>query len=134
MSYPPGWRRIAGDPGTVSVALFDRHHEFLGYLNLTPRQGSETLSNWTRFRVEHNSEEGDRDVHTQSAATALRFAKAHGSCVRDAYTGTTGVRYEEFACLVAGQREAEVIVGASRARSWARISPLLETSISTLQT
>lgn len=133
MAYPPAWRQIAGDPGTVSVARLDRHHRFLGYLNLTPRQGSETLVDWGRFRVEHNSEEGDRNVHLQAEAMGLHFSQARGSCVRDAYTGTTGVRYEELACLVTGKRDTEVIIAASSAKSWPRIAPLLEKAISTLR-
>jgi hypothetical protein len=133
MAYRPGWLRIAGDPGTVSVALYGPHRAYLGYLNLTPRQGSEALSNWTRFRIGHNVEEGDRNVEPRSVGTGLRFAVGRGSCVRDLYTGTTGVRYEEFACLVAARRGAAVIVGASPPRAWARISPLLEAAISTLR-
>jgi hypothetical protein len=134
MAYPPAWRRIVGDRGTVSVARFDRRHRFLGYLNLTPRQGSETLTDWWRFRVEHNADEGDGNVQAQAEATGLRFQQARGSCVRDAYTRTIGARYEELACLVAGKHEAAVIIGASSANSWSRIAPLLEKAISTLRT
>ena len=51
--YPPTWRQSVSDPGTASAALHDQRDRFLGYLNLTPRQGNESLSNWGSFRVEH---------------------------------------------------------------------------------
>jgi hypothetical protein len=100
MTYPPGWKRIKSDPGTASAALLSRRHLFLGYLNLTPRQSNESLANWAHFRVRHNSEDGDRDVSTLAVGTDLRFRDGSGTCVRDAYTTSTGARYVEFACLV----------------------------------
>ncbi len=130
MPYPPGWRRIASDPGTASAALLDRRHRFLGYLNLTPRQGKETLADWPRFRPEHNASENERDVRTLAVGTGLRFSAGHGTCVRDAYTTTTDTRYIEIACLVVGRKSGVVIVGASASRAWPRISPMLERAIS----
>lgn len=132
MPYPPGWKRIESDHGTATAALFNPHHQFLGYLNLTPRQGNETLSNWARFRVEHNAEDNDRNVSTLAVGTALRFSTGRGTCVRDAYTTRTGSRYIELACLVAGRRASAVIVGASPPQFWTRISPLLERAISSV--
>jgi hypothetical protein len=130
MPYPPGWRRIESDRGTATAAFLNSHHQFLGYLNLTPRQSNETLTNWGRFRVEHNAAENDRSVSTLAVATGLRFRAARGTCVRDAYTTRTGTRYIELACLVSGKALSAVIVGASPPRSWPRISPLLERAIS----
>jgi hypothetical protein len=130
MAYPPSWKRIESDPGTATAALLSSQHRFLGYLNLTPRQGNETLTNWPRFRVEHNAEENDRDVRTLTVGTGLRFRTGRGSCVRDAYTTRTGPSYIELACLVSGTRGTAVIVGASPPQFWAQISPLLERAIS----
>jgi hypothetical protein len=132
MPYPPGWQRIKSDPGTATAASFAGGDRFAGYLNLTPRQGGETLQNWVRFRVEHNADERERNVTTLAAAKSLRFGGARGSCIRDAYTTTTGARYIELACLVAGRHSSVVIVGASPPGAWSRISPLLERSISSV--
>jgi hypothetical protein len=42
------------------VALLGAGGRFDAYLNATPKQGSETLANWSRFRQDHNRDEGDR--------------------------------------------------------------------------
>ena len=132
MSYPPGWKRITGDRGTASVALVGGKSALVGYLNLTPRQGGETIANWTHFRVAHNREEGDRDVATLARASGRPFGDGRASCVEDSYATTTGAHYIEIACLAAGRRGSVVIVGASPAQAWKRISPQLERAISAL--
>jgi len=53
LPYPPGWTPIKTDPGTASVALLGGGKRIDGYLNATPRQGNETLADWSRFR--HNT-------------------------------------------------------------------------------
>ena len=50
LAYPPGWTPIKTDPGTASVALLGGGERIDGYLNATPRQGNETLADWSRFR------------------------------------------------------------------------------------
>lgn len=132
LSYPPSWRRIPGDPGTASAVLRDRSGRIAGYLNLTPRQGDETLGKWSRFRPAHNAEEGDTNVRTLDSATGLRFRSGHGSCVEDSYTTTTAARYLELACLVQGARTSSVVVGAGTPARWEQIAPLLERAISAL--
>jgi hypothetical protein len=127
IAYPPTWTRIHSDPGTASVALFGPSHNFLGYLNLTPRQGAETLANWGRFRVDHNGDEGDRHISTVAVAT-----RRNESCVQDSYTTATNAKYVEIACLVRGRRTTVVAVGASPPQEWARISPLLHKAIASV--
>src|SRR5436305_4570864 len=73
LPYPPRWRIIHGDPGTATAVLTDGHGGFVGYLNVTPRQGEETLAGWASFRTAHNVEEGDHAVKRLAAATGLRF-------------------------------------------------------------
>jgi hypothetical protein len=131
MSYPPDWNTIAGDRGTATVALRGESG-YLGYLNLTPRQGEETLANWPRFRVDHNREEGDRDVATLATASGRPFGEGRESCVEDSYVTTTGPRYIEIACLAVGRRAGVVVVGASPPQAWKRVSPELERAISSL--
>ena len=65
LAYPPGWTPIKTDPGTASVALLGGGERIDGYLNATPRQGIETLADWSRFRPQHNQGEGDRGVRAR---------------------------------------------------------------------
>jgi hypothetical protein len=134
MSYPPGWRRISGDAGTATAVLTNAEDQIVGYLNLTPRQGRETLTNWGRFRVDHNADEGDRSIKRLAAGSRLRFRSGHGSCVRDSYTTGSGNPYVELACLVAGRKGATVIVGAAPPQMWHQVSPTLERAIASFTT
>src|SRR5947209_3361387 len=47
LAYPPAWTPIKTDRGTASVALLGTGRRIEGYLNATPRQGSETLADWS---------------------------------------------------------------------------------------
>jgi hypothetical protein len=130
LAYPPGWDKARGDPGTATAALLGAGGQYVGYLNVTPRQGDETLTGWASFRVSHNADEGDRDVKRLAAATGLRFLDGTGSCVEDSYTTSVGARYTEIACIVKGPSTTSVIVGAAPPVSWAQVSPQLERAIS----
>jgi hypothetical protein len=134
MVYPPGWRALAGDRGTATAALLDTHGHYLGYLNLTPRQGKEAQASWAAFRPRHNAAEGEKDVTVMDAAAGLRFRSGQGSCVRDAYTSSTNTRYVEIACLVDGRRASSVIVGAAPSRRWTEEHSVIEQAISALIT
>ena len=101
LGYPPGWRIVPGDRGTATAALLGEGGRYLGYLNVTPRQGDEHVATWASFRIAHNADEGDTAVKRIAAATGLRFRAGHGSCVQDSYTTRTGARYIEVACLMA---------------------------------
>ncbi len=134
LQYPPGWRRAHGDAGTATAILYGGEHRVIGYLNITPKQGAESTTNWTTFRVDHNGDEGDRHVVRLDAGSGLRFRSGHGSCVRDSYTTISGAHYIELACLVAGAHTSAVIVGASPPAAWSRMSSLIERSISAFRT
>jgi hypothetical protein len=134
LAYPRGWQSIRSDPGTVSAAVRAPTGEIWGYLNATPRQGAERLSNWGRFRLDHNREEGDVDVKPVASATNLRFRGGHGSCVIDAYRSSTGRSYREVACIVAGARATTVVVAAAPPAQWSRQGPALERAISSFLT
>jgi hypothetical protein len=133
LAYPPGWRSIESDPGTVSGALLGPHGRIRGYLNATPQSGGESLSNWARFRPAHNHEEGDRDVARDASARGLRFRTGSGSCVVDHYA-TVSARYKEIACIVRGSRATSVVVGAAEPADWQALAPKLERAISTFST
>ena len=135
LAYPADWRPIRGDSGTASAALRHANGRFVGYLNLTPRQGGETLANWTRFRVAHNREDGDLVVTAQGSARRVPFRDgARGTCVRDAYTTSTHLRFVEVACLVHGRRADSVIVAAAPPEQWARQWPTLRRAIGAVRT
>jgi hypothetical protein len=130
MAYPPSWRKLKGDRGTATAALRTADGKYLGYLNVTPRQGNETLAGWRTFRIKHNHEEGDRSVTRLAFASGLSFLNGHGSCVKDSYISGTGVPYIEIACLVVGSRAQSVIVGAAPPSSWAQAAGAIQRSIS----
>jgi hypothetical protein len=134
LAYPPGWSRIRSDVDTASAARTGPGEQILGYLNITPQQGQETLANWSQFRVDHNGEEGDRSIITLGAAGGVRFRTGHGSCVRDSYITRSALHYTELACIVAGRRATTVVVGAALTESWARFLPQLKRAISTITT
>ena len=134
LSYPPRWRPLKTDPGTATAGLVLGGDEILGYLNATPRQGPETLENWSSFRPDHNRDEGDRSVHLIASSTGLGFRGGRGSCVIDDYRTSTGNRYREIACLVAGARADAVIVGAAPPDQWSRQRVAIEQAISSFLT
>jgi hypothetical protein len=129
LAYPPGWRPIKTDPGTASVALLGAGGRFDAYLNATPKQGPETLANWSRFRQDHNRDEGDRSVRPVAAANDLSFRSGHGSCVIDSYR-TSKAAYREIACLVAGPSSSAVVVAAAPTALWNDQAATLERAVS----
>lgn len=132
-AYPRTWRPIRTDPGTASVALLGHGRSIRGYLNLTPRQGAETLANWPSFRIEHLGDEGSTDVRLIASAHGLLFRSGHGTCVIDSYR-TSRARYREIACLVAGTRTRSVIVGAAPSNTWGQQAEVIERAIAGLRT
>ncbi len=129
LAYPPGWRPITTDPGTATVALLGGGERIEGYLNATPKQGSETLANWSRFRVDHNRGEGSRHVRLMASAADLRFRSGRGSCVIDSYT-TSKAHYREIACLVSGPNSSAVVVAAAPVDLWDDQAATLERAVS----
>jgi hypothetical protein len=123
---PPGWRAIPGDKGTVSFALRDRAGRYLGYLNVTPRQGDERLATWAGFRLARNRDEGDRSVVALASRRGVPFARASGSCVIDDYASRVGANpYRELACLVRGRRSSSVLIATALRADWPRVAPSL---------
>jgi hypothetical protein len=117
LAYPPGWTPLKTDPGTASVALLGGGERIDGYLNVTPRQGNETLAGWSRFRPHHNQGEGDRGVRLVAGTTDGRFRSGRGACVIDTYT-TSKASYREIACLVSGPSSSAVVVAAAPTALW----------------
>ncbi len=131
LAYPPGWHLTRTDPGTVTASR-TAGGQILGYLNITPQQGEETLGNWASFRPAHNREEGDTDLVSLASATGLRFRNGTGSCVKDRYATESEHHYVEVACIVRGPSATTVIVGAAPPELWGRFSPAIERAVSSL--
>ena len=134
LPVPVGWDRAHGDLGTRTAELEGPSGEIEGYLNATPLQGKETLANWSDFRVDHNGDEGDRDIKLIASATGLRFRDATGSCVIDSYLTSSEHRYREIACIVAGASTTTVVVAAAPPQRWAAEAPTLERAVASFTT
>jgi hypothetical protein len=132
LAYPPVWKGIRTDPGTTSVALRGSGGRIDDYLNVTPKQGAETLANWSRFRPQKNRAEGARNVRVLAAISNAHFRSARGSCVIDAYT-TSVTTYEEIACLVSGAGSSEVVVAAAPRVLWNERGATLERAVSSFE-
>lgn len=133
LSYPRTWNLIPGDKGTVSVSLRSHTGLYLGYLNVTPRQGAEQLHGWAAFRLDRNREEGDVHVTKVAAAEGLRFRNARGSCLIDDYLSRVGSHpYREIACIIAGHRHTDVFIGAALRGDWQMVRGTLERAASSL--
>lgn len=129
LAYPPGWAPIKTDFGTASIALLGSGGRIDGYLNATPRQGNETLADWSRFRPQHNQGEGDRGERLVAATTDGRFRSGRGACVIDTYT-TSKASYREIACLVSGKGSSAVVVAAAPTALWDRQAATLQRAVS----
>jgi hypothetical protein len=111
------------------VALLGAGGRIDAYLNATPKQGPETLANWSRFRPRHNLREGDRSVRLLASSDDLAFRSGRGGCVIDDYT-TSKATYREVACLVSGPRAGAVVVAAAPRALWKQKAPTLERAVS----
>jgi hypothetical protein len=130
LAYPPSMRLVHGDSGTVTAAEFGSSGQYLLYLNVTPRQGAESLHNWAAFRISRQREEHTSAVHELAAATRVGFLGGTGSCVSDSYVTTVGAhRFTEIACFVRGRTSATVIVAAAPTADWATAAGLLRRAI-----
>jgi len=131
LAYPPSFRPVGGDPGSVSAALASPRSPYLAYLNATPRQGREQPHGFAAFRVALLGEDHDEAVHLEAAREGIRFRVGVGSCVMDRYTTRVGHHpYREIACLVVDPHgRGAVVVAAATTSTWARYERLLETAV-----
>lgn len=131
----PGWLRPeAGDAGTVTVGREAQTGAVLAYLNVTVRQGGETLRDWPGFRLDHLREDGDTEVHADAMSPEVAFRGGHGRCVMDDYvTRVHGNHYREIACFVRAPKGASVLVAASSASEWRSYGGVLEQAVSAYQ-
>ena len=130
LPVPPGFRAVAGDPGTLTAVLLGPGGAYLGYLNATPRQGGERLHGWPTFRLEHLRDEDARSVRKDAAAQIVRIGTALRSCVVDDYVTRVGSHdFHEVACLVVQHSTSSVIVGATPSRDPAHVWAELQRAV-----
>ena len=134
LAFPPSMHRVTGDRGTVSAAEFGTSGAYLLYLNVTPKQGDETLRDWPEFRIDHVAEEEHTTPHLIAAGRGVRFLGGTGSCVIDTYvTKVKANHYTEIACYVQGKTSSSVIIGAAPAVDWAKASGQLMRAVAAFQ-
>ena len=130
MSSPPGFRTVHGDPGTLSVALRNSAGTYLGYLNVTPHQGDETLQDWAAFRLTHLLGDDAVSVHEDATVQSVRTATAVRSCVTDDYVTTIGHHhFHEVACYVTSGSVGSVVVAATPSGDPAHVWTQLERAV-----
>jgi hypothetical protein len=130
LPVPPGFRTVAGDPGTLTTVLFGPGGAYLGYLNATPRQGGERLRGWPKFRLEHLRDEDARSARQDAIAQLVRTGTALRSCVVDDYVTRIGSHdFREVACLVVQHSASSVIIGATPSGDPAHVWAELERAV-----
>jgi hypothetical protein len=134
VSLPPGFRAVEGDPGTLSVALLNSVGTYLGYLNVTPRQGDETLRDWAAFRLSHLLADDAVSVHEDAMVRSVRTAAAVRSCVTDDYVTTIGNHhFHEVACYVMSGSVGSVVVAAIPSGDPAHVWTELESAVAAIR-
>jgi hypothetical protein len=134
LAFPPSMHVVRGDAGTVSAASFSASGQYLLYLNVTPKQGHETLSDWADFRIDHQRDEETPNVRKIAEQSGIKFIGGTGSCVTDAYVTKVGAHhYTEIACFVRGKTRATVIVAAAPSADWGHASSVLSRAIEAYQ-
>ena len=135
LSYPSTARQVYADPGAVAVAAVTPAGDYVTYLNVTPRQGGESIANWARFRLEHLADDTAGPAILLAAAQGLAFRGGTGSCVLDDYTSRIGAhRYREIACLVSGDRGDSVLIAATLAADWPQQEQVLKLAVDSYTT
>lgn len=103
-------------------------------MNAGPKTGTEKMSNWASFRLDHLREERERAIHEEAHASGLRFVGGRGTCIIDDYvTRVAPNHYREIACLVQGHTAESVIVAAGLVNMWPTYGPKLERAVEVWQ-
>lgn len=113
LSIPPAFRIVPSDRGSFSAARMAANGTYLGFINVTPLEGSESLRGWDRFRVDHLRDDDASSAHEDGNVSSLVSGSTVRSCVIDDYlTKVGGHHFREVACLVKSASLGAVIVAA----------------------
>jgi hypothetical protein len=105
------------------------HGSVLVYLDVSRKQGRESLSDWPSYRLRLVRGESN-DVHEDGHVFGLPFRGGRGSCVLDDYrTRVQDHHYREIACFVQGGRYASVLIAAALESQWVRAVTTLERAV-----
>jgi hypothetical protein len=130
LSVPPGFRAVAGDPGTATLAFVGWDGTYLGYLNVTPRQGDERLAGWAAFRLAHLRGDDSISARQDGAVQSVRTGQSLRSCVTDDYVTEIGRHhFQEVACLVTTASASGVVVAATPSGDPAHLWAQLERAV-----
>jgi hypothetical protein len=130
LSSPPGFRAVDGDPGTLSVTLRNSAGTYLGYLNVTPHQGHESLLDWAALRLSHLLGDDAVSVHEGATAQSFGTAAAVRSCVTDDYVTTVGHdHFHEVVRYVTSGSVSSVVVAATPSGDPAHVWTQLERAV-----
>ena len=111
------------------MALLNSVGTYLGYLNVTPHQGDETLQDWAAFRLSHLLDDDAVSVHEDAMVNPLRMATEVRSCVADDYVTTIGHHhFHEVACDVMSGSVSSVVVAATPSGDPAHVWTELESA------
>jgi hypothetical protein len=112
------------------VALRNAAGTYLGYLNVTPHQGHETLQDWAAFRLSHLLDDDAVSVHEDAKVQSVGTAAALRSCVTDDYVTTVGHHhFHEVACYVTSGSGSSVVVAATPSGDPAHVWTQLERAV-----
>jgi hypothetical protein len=114
IALPAGFVPVGGDPGTASFARLAPDGSYVGFLNVTPRQGDERLEGWAAFRLAHLRSEGSMSALEHGAVEGVPTAQDARSCLTDDYVTQIGHHhFQEIACLVMTGSTGDVVVAAT---------------------
>ena len=112
------------------MALRNAAGTYLGYLNVTPHQGHETLQDWAAFRLSHLLDDDAVSVHEDAKVQSVGTPAALRSCVTDDYVTTVGHHhFHEVACYVTSGSGSSVVVATTPSGDPAHVWTQLERAV-----
>ena len=113
LSVPPRFQPAKSDSGAYSAARLASDGSYLGFLNVTPQEGDESLQSWDTFRVDHLRDDDASSAHEDGKVSSVVSGSVVRSCVIDDYvTRVGGHHFREVACLVKTASQGAVVVAA----------------------
>jgi hypothetical protein len=116
---PPKLKPLGGSHGALSFAARGARGAYFAFLNVTPQQGTESLTGWSAYRVGVLRSGGAQQIRVEAEDENLPFNGGTGACVIDDYVTRVGrSAFHEIACFVEGPHSGSVLVVAAPPASW----------------